>query len=200
MEAYERISQVSIPRALCVFEKKKTPWTLKMLNEQRTAQTNAVCCVWNHRTSILRNKLILCFYNCWVPCLVDLFTMTLCCIILQGDFSLKNCANFPAILFSPVFKFISNPFLSFPDSYVAVYLPDQFLHLINTRHSELMCYHLFLAGKCLIADTTSNIMLRCLLRTGIDGIGLAVVRLLWALLTQKFLVCLCRFFGFKLRV
>lgn len=33
------------------------------------------------------------------------------------------------------------------DSYVAVYLPDQFLHLINTRHSELMCYHLFLAAE-----------------------------------------------------
>ncbi|XP_072003332.1 gamma-secretase-activating protein isoform X2 [Engystomops pustulosus] len=33
------------------------------------------------------------------------------------------------------------------DSYVAVYLPDQFLHLINTRHPELMCYHLFLAAE-----------------------------------------------------
>ncbi|XP_056429445.1 gamma-secretase-activating protein isoform X3 [Hyla sarda] len=33
------------------------------------------------------------------------------------------------------------------DSYVAVYLPDQFLHLINTRHAELMCYHLFLAAE-----------------------------------------------------
>ncbi|XP_069834184.1 gamma-secretase-activating protein isoform X2 [Dendropsophus ebraccatus] len=33
------------------------------------------------------------------------------------------------------------------DNYVAVYLPDQFLHLINTRHSELMCYHLFLAAE-----------------------------------------------------
>ncbi|KAE8616381.1 hypothetical protein XENTR_v10008789 [Xenopus tropicalis] len=29
--------------------------------------------------------------------------------------------------------------------YVAVYLPDHFLHLINTRHPDLMCYHLFLA-------------------------------------------------------
>ncbi|XP_044136081.1 gamma-secretase-activating protein isoform X1 [Bufo gargarizans] len=33
------------------------------------------------------------------------------------------------------------------DSYVAVYLPDQFLHLINTRHPELMCYHFFLAAE-----------------------------------------------------
>ncbi|XP_053320581.1 gamma-secretase-activating protein [Spea bombifrons] len=32
------------------------------------------------------------------------------------------------------------------DSYIVVYLPDQFLHLINTRHPDLMCYHLFLAG------------------------------------------------------
>ncbi|KAM4012522.1 gamma-secretase-activating protein-like, partial [Anomaloglossus baeobatrachus] len=33
------------------------------------------------------------------------------------------------------------------DSYVAVYLPDQFLHLINTRHPELMCYHFFLTAE-----------------------------------------------------
>ncbi|KAM4676066.1 gamma-secretase-activating protein [Discoglossus pictus] len=32
------------------------------------------------------------------------------------------------------------------DSYVAVYLPDHFLHLINTRHPDLMCYHMFLSG------------------------------------------------------
>ncbi|XP_073508386.1 gamma-secretase-activating protein [Phyllobates terribilis] len=32
------------------------------------------------------------------------------------------------------------------DSYVAVYLPDQFLHLINTRHPDLMCYNFFLAA------------------------------------------------------
>ncbi|XP_075064843.1 gamma-secretase-activating protein [Mixophyes fleayi] len=32
------------------------------------------------------------------------------------------------------------------DSYVAVYLPDRFLHLINTRYPDLMCYHLFLTG------------------------------------------------------
>ncbi|KAM4748908.1 gamma-secretase-activating protein [Rhinophrynus dorsalis] len=30
-------------------------------------------------------------------------------------------------------------------SYVAVYLPDHFLHLINTRHPNQMCYHLFLS-------------------------------------------------------
>ncbi|KAM3924767.1 gamma-secretase-activating protein [Leptodactylus fuscus] len=33
------------------------------------------------------------------------------------------------------------------DYYVAVYFPDQFLHLINTRHPDLMCYHLFLAAE-----------------------------------------------------
>ncbi|XP_075713447.1 gamma-secretase-activating protein isoform X2 [Rhinoderma darwinii] len=33
------------------------------------------------------------------------------------------------------------------DSYVAVYLPDQFLHLVNVRHPELMCYNLFLAAE-----------------------------------------------------
>ncbi|XP_066448093.1 gamma-secretase-activating protein isoform X2 [Eleutherodactylus coqui] len=38
------------------------------------------------------------------------------------------------------------------DSYVAVYLPDQALHLINTRFPELMCYHLFLAGDCAKID------------------------------------------------
>ncbi|MEE6481408.1 hypothetical protein FKM82_012855 [Ascaphus truei] len=33
------------------------------------------------------------------------------------------------------------------DNYVAVYLPGHFLHLINTRHTDLMCYHLFLADE-----------------------------------------------------
>ncbi|OCT89170.1 gamma-secretase-activating protein [Xenopus laevis] len=30
------------------------------------------------------------------------------------------------------------------DGYVVVYLPDHFLHLINTKHPDMMCYHLFL--------------------------------------------------------
>ncbi|XP_072255148.1 gamma-secretase-activating protein [Pyxicephalus adspersus] len=33
------------------------------------------------------------------------------------------------------------------DSYVAVYLPDHFFHLINTKYPDMMCYHLFLSGK-----------------------------------------------------
>ncbi|XP_063304220.1 gamma-secretase-activating protein [Pelobates fuscus] len=32
------------------------------------------------------------------------------------------------------------------DSYIAVYVPNQALHMINTRHPELMCYNLFLTG------------------------------------------------------
>ncbi|KAM8974665.1 gamma-secretase-activating protein [Pelodytes ibericus] len=32
-------------------------------------------------------------------------------------------------------------------NYIAVYLPDQFLHLINTVHPDLMCYNLFLAER-----------------------------------------------------
>uniref|UniRef100_A0A8C5QEC8 Gamma-secretase activating protein n=1 Tax=Leptobrachium leishanense TaxID=445787 RepID=A0A8C5QEC8_9ANUR len=32
------------------------------------------------------------------------------------------------------------------DSYVAVYVPNQFLHLVNITHPELLCYHLFLTG------------------------------------------------------
>ncbi|XP_030072947.1 gamma-secretase-activating protein isoform X2 [Microcaecilia unicolor] len=33
------------------------------------------------------------------------------------------------------------------DYYIAVYLPGQFLHLLNTRHPDLLCYHLFLTGE-----------------------------------------------------
>nr|XP_028602419.1 gamma-secretase-activating protein isoform X1 [Podarcis muralis] len=32
------------------------------------------------------------------------------------------------------------------DYYVAVYLPGHFLHLLNTRHPDLMCYNFFLTG------------------------------------------------------
>ncbi|XP_018415924.1 PREDICTED: gamma-secretase-activating protein [Nanorana parkeri] len=33
------------------------------------------------------------------------------------------------------------------DGYVAVYLPDHFFHLINTKYPDLMCYHLFLSDE-----------------------------------------------------
>ncbi|XP_066489769.1 gamma-secretase-activating protein isoform X2 [Tiliqua scincoides] len=33
------------------------------------------------------------------------------------------------------------------DSYVAVYLPGHFLHLLNIRHPDLMCYNFFLTGE-----------------------------------------------------
>nr|XP_033814150.1 gamma-secretase-activating protein isoform X2 [Geotrypetes seraphini] len=33
------------------------------------------------------------------------------------------------------------------DYYIAVYLPGQFLHLLNTRHPDLLCFHLFLTGE-----------------------------------------------------
>ncbi|KAJ6666337.1 hypothetical protein lerEdw1_000610 [Lerista edwardsae] len=33
------------------------------------------------------------------------------------------------------------------DYYVAVYLPGHFLHLLNTRHPDLMCYNFFLTGE-----------------------------------------------------
>ncbi|CAI9532781.1 unnamed protein product [Staurois parvus] len=32
-------------------------------------------------------------------------------------------------------------------TYVAVYLPDHFFHLINTKYPDLMCYHLFLSDE-----------------------------------------------------
>lgn len=32
-------------------------------------------------------------------------------------------------------------------SYVVVYLPDHFFHLINTKYPDLMCYHLFLSDE-----------------------------------------------------
>ncbi|XP_063783061.1 gamma-secretase-activating protein isoform X2 [Pseudophryne corroboree] len=52
------------------------------------------------------------------------------------------------------------------DGYVAVYLPDHFLHLINTRYPDLMCYHLFLAGgNARISGVCSDCPLQSVLKT-----------------------------------
>lgn len=45
-------------------------------------------------------------------------------------------ANFPTV--RPIFIHL--------DYYIVVYMPDQFLHLINCRQQDLLCYSLFLSG------------------------------------------------------
>ncbi|XP_029471565.1 gamma-secretase-activating protein isoform X2 [Rhinatrema bivittatum] len=42
------------------------------------------------------------------------------------------------------------------DYYVVVYLPGHFLHLLNTQHPDLMCYHLFLTGEAARLDVLQH--------------------------------------------
>ncbi|XP_066174816.1 gamma-secretase-activating protein [Sylvia atricapilla] len=46
------------------------------------------------------------------------------------------------------------------DYYVAVYLPGQFLHLLNIQHPDLLCYSLFLTGEDARIDTLQNCSIR----------------------------------------